>query len=153
MTRGFSYVEVLVAVVVLAGAVLAAAHALGSAREHDAAEATRRGADALLQDAITRVRALARLEAAFPSFGLEAGETVPDDVDDLDGWTENGPTDVSGTTWPSDWRRVHTVDSVALADPTSVVADGSTSLLRVRIGVAYRGTEVATETLWFARTP
>lgn len=155
MTRaaGFTYLEVLLAIVVVAGATITAAHALATVRDAEEDDRIRFAADRLLQDGIAAVRRLPRLDPRNPVFGFEPGETVPDDVDDLDGYTETGPTDLAGTTFAATWRRTWVVASIDLDDPRRDVADGATSLLRVRIGIEYESAEIATETLWLARTP
>lgn len=151
--RGFTYLEVLLAVVILAGAVTSAAFALGRTRNIGASVDQAAVARYLLQDGVSWVRSLPRIDDTSPVFGSEAGETSVDDVDDLDGRAEKPPTDRTGTTFSADWSRQWTVESVSLTDPLIVVADGSTPLLRIRVDVAYQGTVVAAETILLARTP
>ncbi|MFY9341593.1 MAG: hypothetical protein WAT39_03835, partial [Planctomycetota bacterium] len=122
-------------------------------RDGDDQDDRYRTAEALLQDAIVVVRRLPRIDTEVPGFGLEPGETTADDADDLAGLIETGPTDLGGTSFAKDWTRTFEVASAPLDDPTGKATDGSTSLLRIRIGVGYAGAELATETLWLARTP
>lgn len=150
---GFTYLEVLLAVVVLAGAVTSAAFALGQTRNTSTSVDQAAVARYLLQDGVSWLRSLARIDDTDAVFGIESGEKVVDDVDDLDGRSENPPTDRVGTTFTNDWRRTWTVDSVSLTDPQLVVADGSTALMRIRIEILYLGTSLASETLLIARTP
>jgi type II secretory pathway pseudopilin PulG len=150
---GFTYLEVLLATIIVAGAAITAAHALATVRDADESDRIRLAAERLLQDGIVAVRRLPRLDPRNPVYGFEPGETVPDDVDDLDGHSETGPTDLAGTTFAGAWRRTWAVTTVDLDDPQRAVAAGSTSLLRVRIGIEYQSAEIATETLWLARTP
>ena len=151
--RGFTYLEVLLAVVILAGAVTSAAFALGQTRNTSTSVDQAAVARYLLQDGVSWLRSLPRIDDTGAVFGAETGETVVDDVDDLDGRSENPPTDRVGTTFTTDWRRTWTVDSVSLTDPMLVVADGSTSLMRIRIDILYLGTSLASETVLMARTP
>ena len=66
-----------------------------------------------------------------------------DDVDDLDLKNESPVTDLGGHTYPSKWSRGYVVESVDPDDPDSVVADGSSSLMRVTVFVYENGNEVA----------
>lgn len=153
---GFTYLEVLVAIAVLATAVIAMASALEQVRMA-AADAERAAvAEHLLHDGLAWVRTLPRLDAESPVFGAEAGETRGldvDDVDDLANVVETHPVDRGGTVHDAAWSRRWTVESVRLANPDSAAADGSTTLLRVGLAVAHDGTEVATASLLLARTP
>lgn len=151
--RGRTHLEVLLAVVIRAGAVTSAAFARGQTRNTSASVDQAAVARYLLQDGVSWVRSLPRIDDTSPVFGSEAGETRVDDVDDLDGRTEKPPTDQTGTSFSADWSRQWTVESVSLTDPLLVVADGSTTLLRIRIDVAYQGTLLASETVLIARTP
>ncbi len=150
---GFTYLEVLLAVVILAGGATSAAYALAQARQTAEVADQTTSARYLIQDAVAWLRSLPRIDATNPVFGAEAGETAVDDVDDLDGTTETVVKDLAGNTFSTDWTRAWTVDSVSLANPAVTVADGSTTLMRIRIDVAYRKTTVASEVLLLARTP
>lgn len=154
MTRaaGFSYVEVLMAVAVLAVAAVSAGYAVAAARTASSEARTAATARYLLQDGLAWVRSLPRQEPTSPVFGAEAGESVVDDVDDLELRTETAPTDRAGAAAPAGWQRSWRVQSVSLDDPTLVVAAGSTSLLRVRLVVSHQGAERAKEDLWLVRT-
>lgn len=151
--RGFTYLEVLLAVVILAGAVTSAAFALGQTRNTSASVDQAASARYLLQDGVSWLRALPRIDDTSPVFGSEAGERGVDDVDDLRGRAEKPPTDQTGATFSADWSREWTIESVSLTDPLVVVADGSTPLLRIRIDILYQGTLLASETVLLARTP
>lgn len=155
-TAGFTYLEVLVAVVILALAALSMGAALQANR--DAAERGEQAAiaDWLLQDGIAWARSLPRLDPTAPTFGSEAGERAGfdvDDVDDLAGLVEEAPTDRTGAAAGADWRRRFAVESVTTADPTAATTAGGSALLRVVVAVDHRNSEVATGTVWLARTP
>lgn len=144
--RGFSYVEVLVAMVILAGAVTSMGFALGSSRTVGADNARNATATYLVQDGIAWASGLKRSEPGSPaSFGPESGETAAtfDDVDDLDGLAQAPPIDCAGTVFDSRWTRTFKVESVDLVDPRVVVTPASTKLMRVRVVVLDAGAEVA----------
>ncbi len=151
---GFTYVEVLLAITILAAAAVSAAYAVAQARttgENAAAAAT---AEYLLQDGFAWARSLPRLdEATAGTFGPEAGESVPDDVDDLHALDERPPTDRAGNVMDGRWRRRWNVASVTLADPSAEQTGGSTHLLRVDVEVRRDDAVVATGSILLARTP
>lgn len=155
-SAGFTYLEVLVAIAVLATAVIAMASALEQVRMAAADDERAAVAEHLLHDGLAWVRTLPRLDADSPVFGAESGETRGadiDDVDDLANVVETAPVDRGGTRHDAAWSRRWTVESVRLANPDSAGADGSTTLLRVGLAVALDGAEVATASLLLARTP
>ncbi len=154
---GFTYLEVLLAAVVLAGTMASMGYALAST--NDLAEQQKINAQGryLLQDGVAWLRMLTRVDATDATgFGMEAGETTVadvDDVDDLRGLVETGPTDRAGLAASSDWQRSWTVVSADLSTPTTDAANGSTPLLRVGITISYLGRVVTSETLLLSRTP
>jgi prepilin-type N-terminal cleavage/methylation domain-containing protein len=153
---GFTYLEVLVAIAVLAIATTAMASALEQVRMAAADEERAAVAEHLLHDGLAWVRTLPRLDATSPVFGAESGETRGvdiDDVDDLANVVETAPVDRGGTMHGAAWSRRWTIESVRLANPDSAGADGSTTLLRIGLTVAHDGDEVATASLLLARTP
>lgn len=153
---GFTYLEVLVAVVVLALAALSMGAALQATRDAGADGERAATADWLLQDGIAWVRSLPRLDASAPTFGNEADERAGVDVDDVDDLTdlvESAPADRTGNASDGDWERHWKVESVTTADPSAVTSAGGSALLRVTIAITHRRSEVATATLWLARTP
>lgn len=149
---GFTYLEVLLAVVILAGGATSAAYALSQVRLTGEVGDRASTARYLIQDGTAWLRSLQRIDDTQPVFGVEAGETVIDDVDDLDGRIEANVKDLAGNSF-SGWTRTWTVDSASLVDPRITVADGSTPLLRVRIDLSFGGTLLGSETLLLARTP
>ena len=152
--RGFTYVEVLLAVAILAAAAVSAAYAVAQARSAGADAAVAATAEYLLQDGFAWARSLPRVdEATSGTFGLETGETVPDDVDDLDGLDERPPVDRAGNTMSGRWRRRWDVASVLVTDPTNEQGNGSTHLLRVEVRVLLDGSDVLTGSILLARTP
>ena len=152
--RGFTLVEVLFAIVILGAAVIAAAYAVAQARTagNDAASAAT--AEYLLQDGFAWARSLARVdEASGGPFGLESGESTPDDVDDLDGVDEQPPVDRAGVAASNRWRRRIDVESVLVGDPSDVENGGSTHLLRIEVTVRLDGSDAAKGSILLARTP
>lgn len=152
-TAGFTLLEVLVAVSILSVGALAMGSALEQARVAAADDARSAVADHLLQDGLAYVRSLPRLDAEAPRFGAEPAELTVDDVDDLDERVETGPTDLAGVSHDPRWTRRYTVQSVALDAPATVVADGTSTLLRVTVAVALDGADLRTASLLLARTP
>jgi prepilin-type N-terminal cleavage/methylation domain-containing protein len=150
---GFTLVEVLLAVLLLACAAVSAAYALGQVR--DEADGARIDATAryLIEDGIAWARSLPRLDPTAPVFGAEAGELAVDDVDDLDGLVQTAPADRAGNAESADWQRRFVVASVQLANPTLTAANGTTPLMRVQIGVAWKGALRACDELLLARLP
>lgn len=153
---GFTYLEVLVAIAVLATAVTAMGSALEQVRMAAADDERAAIAEHLLHDGLAWVRSLPRVDATSPTFGAESGETHGvdvDDVDDLANVVETAPIDRGGSKHDAAWSRRWTVASVRLANPNSAGADGSTTLLRVALAVTHDGEEVAAASLLLARTP
>lgn len=154
---GFTYLEVMLAAVVLAGTMASMGFAVANAS--DLADQQRLAAQGryLLQDGIAWLRMLARVDAADASgFGMEAGESTVadvDDVDDLHGLVETAPTDRAGVAASNDWQRSWSVVSANLTTPTTDATKGSTSLLRVGITITCQGRVVTGDTLLLSRTP
>lgn len=155
--RGFTYVEVLLAAVLLAGMATTMGYAMAHVRDVDQQQAYVDQGRYLLQDGIAWLRSLARVDPTVPSgWGKEAGETTVadfDDVDDLDGLVETAPIDRTGAKASADWQRTWTVRSADLTTPTADATNGSTALLRVHVAVLRLGSEVTSEILLLSRTP
>jgi type II secretory pathway pseudopilin PulG len=152
IAAGFSYVEVLLAMAILAGAVASMSFALGNSRDTNADADRFKTALYLVDDGLAWVMSLHRRDPESPtSFGVESGETAAtfDDVDDLSGYTETTVADRTGTVFSGGWTRVFAVEPVDVANPIVVVAAGSTALLRVTVSVRH-GDEIAKESvlLW-----
>lgn len=152
-TAGFTLLELLVAVSILSIGALAMGSALEQARSAADDDARAAVADHLLQDGLAHVRSLPRLDPDAPRFGAEPAELVVDDVDDLDERVETGPVDLAGVSHDTRWTRRYTVQSVDVDSPTTVVADGASTLLWVVVSVALDGAELRTASLLLARTP
>jgi prepilin-type N-terminal cleavage/methylation domain-containing protein len=151
--RGFTYLEVLLAVVVLAMGTVAASQALLSLQDQDERMQPQRLARQLLEDGVAWVRTLPRLDPQNPVFGVEADDAMIDDVDDLSSTIETGPTDLGGNGWAADWYRSWSVRSVAPDAIAAPASPGSTTLLEVTITVGCDGADLAATTLLLARTP
>ncbi len=149
--RGFGYLEVLLALVVVASAVSAAglalqSHALG---QRDVAE--RSLARSLVAEGLELAHALPLLDPETGAQGgLEAGELAGsvDDVGDLDGRSEAPPRDALGqiVEAPGAWRREFAVERVAASAPEQLDARGG--LLRLRVGVWRDDVLLAESTAW-----
>lgn len=154
---GFTYLEVLLAAVLLAGTVTTMGYALAQSRDSADEQAIVATGRHLLQDGLAWLRLLPRSDRADSShFGMETGESRladVDDVDDLADLVETGPLDRHGTAADSDWSRSWSVTSASVASPATAAAKASTPLMNVRVTVSYRGRVVASETLLLARTP
>jgi prepilin-type N-terminal cleavage/methylation domain-containing protein len=150
---GFTLVEVLLAVLLLACGTVSAAYALGQVRQESDDALVAATARYLLEDGVAWVRSLPRLDVVSPLFGTEPGETSVDDVDDLDGLLEAPPRDRAGNAQSTDWQRRFVVDSVQIGDPTQIAADGTTPLMRVQITVTWKGATRGQEELLLARLP
>lgn len=152
--RGFTYVEVLLAITILAAAAVSAAYAVAQARTVDENAAITASAEYLLQDGFAWARSLSRVDEAISgTFGLEPGESVPDDVDDLDGLDERPPRNRGGNLMHDRWRRRFDVASVTVGNPSDEENGGTTHLLRVEIEVLCNGDTIATASILLARTP
>lgn len=156
-SAGFTYFEVLLASVILAGAVTCMGLALEQSATVTSNAPIAATGDYLLQDGVAWVRSLRRIdESGTGLIGMDAGETQLadiDDVDDLNGVVETGPVDRTGTAYPTQWKRAWTVASAQLTNPALDAASGSTPLLRIRIVVSYDGVVMASDTILLARTP
>ncbi len=153
-SQGFTYVEVLLSVVILAGAVASMSLALQSSRDVGEDAAQMGVPRYLVQDGIVWVWNLARTDPDQPpSFGSEAGETPAtfDDVDDLDGLVESPVTDLAAETFGPQWSRTFVVESVLATAPSVPVAPGSTNLMRLRVSVLRNGAEAAAAVVLFWR--
>ena len=93
------------------------------------------------------------------TWGVEVGEVVPQDIDDLDDLdgavfsdtAGNGPVDATGTiiVGMNGWEQQITVFCVNPFDVTQIVADGSTESIRIVVTVLHEGEEI-TRLPWIA---
>ncbi len=93
------------------------------------------------------------------SWGVELGETIPldlDDLDDLDNqiFSESegtGPLDATGTIiiGMDDWEQQIIVQCVDPFDVKSVVSDGTSEVVRIEVSVFHNGIEI-TRLTWIA---
>lgn len=155
-TAGFTYFEVMLASVLLAGAVTCMGLALEQSATVSSNAPVVATADYLLQDGVAWARSLPRLDASgSTTIGMESGESAIgdiDDVDDLNGLKESPPIDRTGFSYAG-WTRSFLVETAQLANPALTTTSGSTPLLRVTITVARDGVELASDTILLARTP
>lgn len=92
-------------------------------------------------------------------WGIELGENVPmdiDDLDDLDGQTfasssSSGPLDATGTTivGMDDWEQQIAVQCVDPFNVTTVVPDGTSEVIRIEVTVLHNSIEI-TRLTWIA---
>ncbi len=93
------------------------------------------------------------------TWGVEIGEIIPVDIDDLDDLDNaifsdidgSGPIDATGSVivGMDDWEQQVTVNSVNPFDITQNVADGSTETVRIEVTVLHQGEEI-TRLPWIA---
>ncbi len=93
------------------------------------------------------------------SWGVELGEIIPldlDDLDDLDAQTFSesdgtGPLDATGAIiiGMNDWEQQITVQCVDPFDVKNVVSDGTSEVVRLEVTVLHKGKEI-TRLIWIA---
>ncbi|MDP6986916.1 MAG: hypothetical protein QGG74_02620 [Phycisphaerales bacterium] len=145
--RGFTLVETGLAIIIVATAMLAMLAANESfTKQNDwgerAAQAARLGGEIRER---TMVISVADPVTGTDTWGAESGEAGLGDWDDMDdydgldvsGWTGTGPIDSAGQVIPdmNQWRQVVEVQSVDPTDMATVVPDGSSEAVRVKVDV------------------
>lgn len=143
--RAFSMIEVTVAMLIVAGLLVAALETIGSTASGRRAIAQRAAAAALAQDLLEEIRTkrYAGTADVAGSLGPTAAESVAaaraafDDIDDYDGWSETPPVGDTGTPLPgfTGWTRSVTV---RFANPTTPGTDSVTDQRVKRIEVTVR---------------
>lgn len=93
------------------------------------------------------------------TWGNEAGEIIPVDIDDLDDLDDEvfadsdgtGPLDATGTVivGMDDWEQRIAVQCVDQFDVTSIVPDGSSEVVRIEVTVFHNSEEI-TRLTWIA---
>jgi type II secretory pathway pseudopilin PulG len=149
--RGFGYLEVLFALVVLATAVSAAGLALQSHALGRAGAAELALARALVDEGLAAAQRLPLLDPeSGTEGGLELGESEVDDLGDLEGWVEHAPRDSFGELVGAvgEWRREFAVERVAGATPDR--AESAGAAWRIRVAALRNGRLVAEGGLWRA---
>ncbi|MBK9385806.1 MAG: hypothetical protein IPN34_13430 [Planctomycetes bacterium] len=151
--RGFGYLEVLLALVVVASAVSAAGLALQSQALAQRNLEERSLARALASEGLELARTLPLLDPETGlQGGLDAGELAgsADDVGDLDDRSESPPRDAAGQLVGAagDWRRAYSVERVSSLAPEQLDPVGA--LLRVRVAVWRAELLLAEATAWRA---
>ena len=149
--RGFGYLEVLLALVVLATAVSAAGLALQSHALGRAGAAELALARALVDEGLAAAERLPLLDPeSGTEGGREVGEVEADDLGDLDGWVEPAPRDAFGAPVgeAGEWRREFAVERVAGAAPDR--AESSGAAWRIRVAALRNGRLLAEGILWRA---
>ncbi|MDP6158471.1 MAG: hypothetical protein QF781_01665 [Phycisphaerales bacterium] len=145
--RGFTLVETGLAIIIVATAMLAMLAANESfTRQNDwgdqAAQGARLGGEIRER---TMVISVADPVTGTDTWGAESGEVALTDWDDMDdydgldvsGWAGTGPIDSAGQVIPDmdQWRQVVEVQSVDPTDLTTIVADGTSEAVRVKVDV------------------
>ena len=146
--RALSLLEVVVATLIVGVMAVVALNALGAVTRSSESFGNRAIALGLAEDIMAETMQVAYAEPDdTPAFGREGSETATpraqfDDVDDFHNWNSQPPQDRNGTTLTDrdDWRRRVTVEQVAPADPTQVVANSTdTGVKRIHVFIEYRG--------------
>lgn len=151
--RGFTLVEAAVSTLIVAVMVSAAISVVGGAARGASRERDWRRGQSLAASLMAEVLATSFADPQGGSaFGIDTGETAMnrttyDDVDDYNGYTEAGATDVLGSKipWADGWTRSVIVENVTIADPSVVVSDSTnTGLRRVTVTVTSPSLEART---------
>lgn len=147
-SAGFTYLEALIATIVVGTAIAAGLLLLGAGTRTDAAALERLTGKSVAQELRDLLETKTTEDAEDPVYGPEPGEgsvAQYDDLDDFNGQVFSPPinsrlevmTDLVG------WSQEVLVESVDPVDPSVVVAPLSTDLVRIRIVVRLGDTEVA----------
>jgi Tfp pilus assembly protein PilV len=148
---GFTLVEAMISMVVVAVLLVAAMRATGASALAQYKTAERVTARALASGLVNEIIVLRYEEPnGTPSFGRESGESGGnkqgwDDVDDFDGWSESPPQYRDGTNMPncSGWQRTVSVVRVNPMDVTQL-SGSETGAKRITVTVKHNGTTIAT---------
>ncbi len=140
--RGFSLVEVVIAVVIVAVMLTAALTTVAASSKTQYLVGSRNQGNLLAQDLMAEILSQSYEELDdLPLFGRESGEGASsrrnwDDVDDYHGWSSSPPQDKDGTAIPdlTGWTRRVSVEWVNPAMLTQV-AGGSTGVKRITVSV------------------
>jgi prepilin-type N-terminal cleavage/methylation domain-containing protein len=145
MNRGFTLVEVLIAVVLIGVAITALVGANGAFTMINGAGVDMTTAEFLIEQIreMTTVLPVADPETSTATFGPETGETLAtyDDLDDFDGQTFHPPID-AGRNALNDlaaFSQVVTVQNVSRSNFEQVVADHSTVFEKVTVQILRNG--------------
>lgn len=139
--RGFTIVEAVIAMLIVAVTLVAALSTVAAARTSRSRIADRVRAQQLAQDLMAEILQQAYQDPVqTPVFGLEPGESATsraawNDVDDYNGWTESPPQSKSGNIFPDStgWTRSVVVEWI---DPTTLtVAAAPTGVKRITVNV------------------
>ena len=149
--RSFSYVEALIALLVLSLGLTTGINLYGVQARQVLADERSVLAGQLAAELMTEVFSRAFEDAAGSpgTFGRGSGEvdrTDFDDVDDYDGWTENPAAYRSGTSLTerlANCTRAVVVENVDPTNLSSVQTDGSTAAKRITVAATCDGRVVA----------
>ena len=158
--RGFTLIEAMISMVIVAVVILAAVRAAGASARAQYQAAQRAKAQFLATGLIAEV-----LQASFEEprggtfFGRDAGEVAGskanyNDVDDYHGWTESPPQDRAGAPISTfaGWERAVAVEWVN-PDNLAQTSAFDTGAKRVTISVRYNGSLVTTHVGVRTRAP
>ena len=137
---GFSLIELIISIVVLALVGGAFAHVIGESIRSRVTVMERAVGVELARSLMEEIlgQGFEDPEEDAGSFGTEeGGRALFDDVDDYDGFSENPPKDASGSSvaGASGYTRSVVVSNVLEANPESLTADGTTDLKRIEVTV------------------
>ena len=153
---GFSFVEVLFAVLLIGLAVASLMAANGAFTKANGAGTDLSTAEFLIEQIRELTMLLPVVEPGTPEsgvdvFGPESGETLAtyDDLNDFDGATFSPPIDVNRNVLSNfaAFRQNVTVENVNKSDFEQVVADHGSSFVRVTVSVSLNSTEISS-TSW-----
>ncbi len=154
---GFSLVEAMISVLVVAVIVVAAMHTVGGSQAAQLKSAQRDLALMLAEDLMDEIM-LGQYEEPVdpPNFGRESGESgsrrdLWDDVDDYDGWSASPPEHRDGTAIPNADSFTRQVEIVFL-DPNDLVNTVVTDQGIKRVRVTVKHGDRALVTLTAVRT-
>ncbi|MEJ2701543.1 MAG: prepilin-type N-terminal cleavage/methylation domain-containing protein [Sedimentisphaerales bacterium] len=150
---GFTFVEVLIAVLLVGLAVAALMGANQVFTKANAAGADLSTAEFLMEEIreLTTLLPVVDPNTGLATFGPETGETLAgyDDLDDFDGRTFSPPIDADRqalTEYPSFSQHV-TVENVSPSNFEQVVPDGTSDFIRVTVNV-YQNAQLITSASW-----
>jgi type II secretory pathway pseudopilin PulG len=149
--RSFSYIEAVIALLILSVGLTAGLHLYGSYARGAIIDAEAIVAGELAAELMGEIMSQPYEDraAAVGSFGLGAGETTRsdfDDVDDYDDWSEDPPAYPDGTALPNlppGYVRSVVVRNVLPGFLDSVISDGMSPIKRITVTVTRNGKQCA----------
>lgn len=149
--RGFSAVESVFAMVLVAGLLAVSLDTVGASSVAQRSLEQRTTARMLASELMAEIMAQDYEDTdEAPTFGIESSEAGGtrakfDDTDDYAGWSESPPQSKEGTERLeySDWRRVVSVQRIDPGDLENI-AFSDTGLRKITVNVLFKGDKLAT---------